>query len=72
MAWKAVGPEKVSLGATAAQHWHGSKRNSLKPTTMVLQLEEGIEGHYARSFSGQGRGLEAFSLCLALRHHAMS
>ena len=74
MAWKVVGPEEVSLGATGAYHamalaWVQKKFNE---THMVLQLEEGIERHCARSFSGQGLGLEAFSLCLALCHHAMS
>ena len=73
MAQKVAGPEKVSSGATAAHHamalaWVQKK---FIETHMVLQLEEGIERHCARSFSGQGLGLEAFSLCLALRHHAM-
>ena len=74
MAWKVVGPEEVSLGATGAYHamalaWVQKKFNE---THMVLQLEEGIEGHCARSFLGQGLGLATRISLEPLCHHAVA
>ena len=39
---------------------------------MVLQPEEGIEGHHARSFLGQGLGLATRISLEPLCHHAVA